>query len=226
MTQSINEILNMIKTLAYDKRKDMYIKQGVKEEILGVNLGDLRKIAEKNKTNHELALQLWDTNIYEARVIACKLFDSKLLNIDELSRLIRSTESGPVIDELSFQIFEFLDNQLELFNSWVYSDEPRFKRAGWNMGIILNHDSKLNEDKLNEILDYIDNSLSLATNDYQFAMNRCLSEIGIKHDHLTKRCVSIGEKHGVYKEMKVSKGCTSPYAPIWISVVRKKNNKS
>jgi len=226
MTQTVNDILKVITELAYDKRKDMYIKQGIKEEILGVNLGDLRKVAEKNKTNHDLALQLWDTNIYEARVIACKLFDSKKLNLAELKKLILSTESGPVIDELSFQMFELLDNQLELFDLWIHSDEPRFNRAGWNMGIVLNHDTKLDVAKLNEILDYIDNNLSLATNDYQFAMNRCLSEIGIKYDHLTERCVLIGEKHGVYKEMKVSKGCTSPYAPIWISVVRKKNNKS
>lgn len=226
MTQTVNDILKTITALAYDKRRDMYLKQGVKEEILGVNLGDLRKIAEKHKTNHDLAIQLWETNIYEARVIACKLFDSKQLNIKELNRLILSTESGPVIDELSFQMFEFLDNQLELFDLWIYSDELRFKRAGWNMGIILNHDSKLSDVKLNEILDYIDNNLTLATNVYQFAMNRCLSEIGIKHDQLTDRCVSIGEKHGVYKEMKVSKGCTSPYSPIWISVVRKKSNKS
>ncbi len=225
MTQTVDDILKVITALAYDKRKEMYLKQGVKEEILGVNLGDLRKIAEKYKMNHELALQLWATNIYEARVIACKLFDSKQLNLGELNRLLLSTESGPVIDELSFQVFEFLDNQLELFDFWIYNNESRFKRAGWNMGIILNHDSKLSDVKLNEILDYIDNNLSLATNVYQFAMNRCLSEIGIKYDHLTERCVSIGEKHGVYKEMKVSKGCTSPYAPTWISVVRSKNNK-
>lgn len=226
MTHSIDSILKEISDLALEKRKSMYIKQGIKEEIYGVNLGDLRKIANKLKTNHDLAEQLWETNIYEARVIACILFDSKQLNLKELNRLILSTQSGPVIDELSFQMFELLDNQLELFDLWIHSDNPRFKRAGWNMGIILNHDLKLDNDKINKILDYIDNNLSVATNDYQFAMNRCLSEIGIKHDHLTQRCISIGEKHGVYKEMKVSKGCTSPYAPIWISVVRKKYNKS
>lgn len=225
MTHTVNDILKEISDLAFDKRKSMYLKQGIKEEIYGVNLGDLRKLADKIKMNHDLACELWDTNIYEARVIACELFDAKRLNLTELNRLVLSTESGPVIDELSFQVFEDQDNQLELFDLWIQSDDSRFKRAGWNMGIILNHDAKLNEDKLNSILDYIEFNLPLATDDYQFAMNRCLCEIGIKHDHLTQRCISIGEKHGVYKDMKVSKGCTSAYAPIWISVVRKKYKK-
>jgi hypothetical protein len=51
----------------------------------------------------------------------------------------------------------------------------------------------------------------------QEAMNRALCETGIRYEAFTERCLGIGERLGVYKGQKVSKGCTSAYAPEWIA---------
>lgn len=219
------DIISDLHRLSNEKRKKMYEKLGIKETIIGVNLGDLRKLAEKIKTNHGLAYELWATEIYEARVIASILFDAKQLDQSDIEKLILSTQSGAVIDELSFQQFVDMDNQINLLDKWILESDSRLRRAGWNMGIILNHDTKLSDEKINQLLNFIELNLKSADNMIQFAMNRCLCEIGIKHDQFTNQCLLIGEKLGVYKEMKVSKGCTSAYAPIWISVVRKKYKK-
>ncbi|HEY8444950.1 MAG TPA: hypothetical protein VIK94_02350 [Bacilli bacterium] len=56
-------------------------------------------------------------------------------------------------------------------------------------------------------------------------MNRCLCEIGIAYDEYTSSCIAIGEALGVYRDLKVAKGCTSSYAPIWITVIRNKLSK-
>lgn len=54
-------------------------------------------------------------------------------------------------------------------------------------------------------------------------MNVALAQIGIRHPKRRRRAVAIGEKLGVYRDYPVSKGCTSPFAPIWISeMVRRK----
>jgi hypothetical protein len=34
-----------------------------------------------------------------------------------------------------------------------------------------------------------------------------------------KRAIAIGEKLGIYRDYPVSKGCTSPFAPIWINAI-------
>jgi len=59
----------------------------------------------------------------------------------------------------------------------------------------------------------------------QAAMNRCLCEIGIRYDNYTDRCISIGEKLGVFRELKVSKGWTSSYALEWIRAGRANRKK-
>jgi 3-methyladenine DNA glycosylase AlkD len=36
---------------------------------------------------------------------------------------------------------------------------------------------------------------------------------------LRKRAIAIGEQLGIYRDYPVSKGCTSPFAPIWINAM-------
>ena len=43
------------------------------------------------------------------------------------------------------------------------------------------------------------------------------SEFGINFPQYRERAIVIGEKLGIYREYPVSKGCTSPFAPIWIN---------
>jgi hypothetical protein len=47
-------------------------------------------------------------------------------------------------------------------------------------------------------------------------MNATLATIGIQEAKLRRRAIAIGEKLGIYRDYPVSKGCTSPFAPIWI----------
>ncbi|MHC4427074.1 MAG: DNA alkylation repair protein, partial [Planctomycetota bacterium] len=42
-------------------------------------------------------------------------------------------------------------------------------------------------------------------------------EIGIHFPDHRERAIAIGETLGVYRDYPVSKGCTSPFAPIWIN---------
>jgi 3-methyladenine DNA glycosylase AlkD len=51
----------------------------------------------------------------------------------------------------------------------------------------------------------------------QWTMNGCLAGIGIHFPKLRKRAVAIGEALGLYRDWPVSKGCTPPFAPIWIN---------
>lgn len=48
-------------------------------------------------------------------------------------------------------------------------------------------------------------------------MNTCLAQIGIENPELRGRALEIGERLEVLKDYPTSPGCTSPYAPIWIT---------
>jgi 3-methyladenine DNA glycosylase AlkD len=67
------------------------------------------------------------------------------------------------------------------------------------------------------LLDRIEKEMPKAPPEVQWTMNSTLANIGIYHSSLRKRALTIGEKLGIYKDYPVSKGCTSPFAPIWIN---------
>jgi len=53
-------------------------------------------------------------------------------------------------------------------------------------------------------------------------MNSTLAQIGIHHPVYRERALAIGERLGIYRDYPVSKGCTSPFAPIWINEMVKR----
>jgi hypothetical protein len=51
----------------------------------------------------------------------------------------------------------------------------------------------------------------------QGTIDGALAAIGIHHPKLRPRALAIGEKLGLYRDYPCAKGCTSPFAPIWIN---------
>jgi 3-methyladenine DNA glycosylase AlkD len=74
----------------------------------------------------------------------------------------------------------------------------------------------LNAANLQEILDTLETNMSSTSPETQWTINFTLAAIGINFPVYKERAISIGEKLGIYKDYPVSKGCTSPFAPIWI----------
>ncbi|HSH96341.1 MAG TPA: hypothetical protein VK968_19495, partial [Roseimicrobium sp.] len=72
---------------------------------------------------------------------------------------------------------------------------------------------------LKGLLDRIEKELAAAPPMAQWTMNFCLAETGINFPEHRQRALDIGERLGVYRDFPCSKGCTSPFAPIWINAM-------
>jgi 3-methyladenine DNA glycosylase AlkD len=88
-------------------------------------------------------------------------------------------------------------------------------RAGWSL--TAERVAKKPEGlDLSALLDRIESEMGDSDPVVQWTMNSTLAEIGIHFPNLRKRAIAIGETLGVYRDFPVSKGCTSPFAPVWI----------
>ena len=72
---------------------------------------------------------------------------------------------------------------------------------------------------LEALLDRIETEMGSRRSRSAMDDERCLAEIGIHFPKHRKRAIAIGEKLGIYRDYPVSKGCTSPFAPIWINAM-------
>ena len=91
VAMTVNEILARLESKGDDARRAHNTKAGAPDNQFGVKLGDIRAMAKKIKTDHELALNLWDTGNVEAQLLATLIIKPKSLSSDELDKLTRST---------------------------------------------------------------------------------------------------------------------------------------
>jgi 3-methyladenine DNA glycosylase AlkD len=129
--------------------------------------------------------------------------------------MVRSVTFAWVADWLqSYVVKEHADKET-LRKKWMVSDDRWAARAGWALtaGRVAKNPEGLD---LEALLGRIESEMGTAAPEVQWTMNSCLAEIGIHSPKLRKRAIAIGEKLGIYRDYPVSKGCTSPFAPIWI----------
>lgn len=212
---TLKEVINELAALGNEKLKAQNQKRGVDIEQYGVKLGDLRKLAKKIKQDQSLALELWDTGVYEARLLAILILDPQALSAEQVDAMVRSVKTTQVADWInSYVVKEHPENE-SLRLQWMQSADPMAARAGWNLTAqrIVRKPETVDLDAL---LDRIESEMAAAHPWTQWTMNFALAYIGIHHPSYRERALDIGESLGVYRDYPVSKGCTSPFAPIWI----------
>jgi 3-methyladenine DNA glycosylase AlkD len=191
---------------------------GAGDNQFGVKHGDIRALAKKIKPDHELAMSLWETGNIDAQYLAILLIKPKDLSAKEVDRLVRSVTFGWVADWLTNYVVKQHPDKETLRQEWMATDDRWAARAGWSLTaerVVKSPDGL----DLPALLDRIESEMGNANPVVQWTMNSALAEIGIHFPKLRKRAIAVGEKLGIYRDYPVSKGCTSPFAPIWINLM-------
>ncbi|MFJ2946302.1 DNA alkylation repair protein [Streptomyces sp. NPDC087226] len=182
----------------------------------GVNLGKLRAIAKRLKTQQELARELWRTGDGAARLLALLVCRPRAFERDELDGMLREARTPKVHDWLVGYVVKKSPHAEELRTAWFADPDPVVASAGW--ALTTERVAKRPEGlDLERLLDIIEAGMKSAPDRLQWAMNHCLAQIGIEHPELRTRALGIGERLEVLKDYPTSPGCTSPFAPIWIN---------
>lgn len=187
----------------------------------GVKHGDIRAVAKAIGHDHELALLLWDTRNVDAQLLACLLIKPEMLSAEDVDRLVRSISFAHVADWLHTNVIKEHPDKEALRQRWMTAENCWAARAGWGITAVRVAKSPEGLD-LPALLDRIEAEMGTADPATQWTMNNTLAASGINHPKLHERAVAIGEKLGVYKDYPCSKGCTSPFAPIWIAEMVKR----
>ena len=65
----------------------------------------------------------------------------------------------------------------------------------------------------------MDTGLASAPEPARWTMNFCLGELGINHAEFRDEAIAIGERVGAYRDYPTSKGCISPFVPLWVAAI-------
>ncbi|WP_328508076.1 DNA alkylation repair protein [Streptomyces sp. NBC_00391] len=190
----------------------------------GVNLGKLRALAKRLKTQQELACRLWETGDSAARLLALLICRPKAFGRDELDVMVREARTPKVHDWLVNYVVKKNPHAEELRLAWSADPDPVVASAGWTLTTerVAKNPEGLD---LVGLLDVVETEMQDAPDRLQWAMNHCLARIGIDHAEHRARAIDIGERLEVLKDYPTSPGCTSPFAPVWITeMVRRQHD--
>ena len=218
MTMTLNEILKQLKTLGNEKTRSYNTRNGAGDNQFGVSLGDIRTLANKIRTDHSLALSLWETGNVDAQFLATLLIQPKKLLAKEMDRMVRSLAFVRVADWLIAYVVRQHPDKETLRQDWMAADDRWAARAAWDLTAERVAKSPDGLD-LPALLARVESEMASAEPEVQWTMNNTLAGIGIHFPKHRTRALAIGEKLGIYRDYPVSKGCTSPFAPIWIEAM-------
>lgn len=212
---TVEEAMARLETMGDEKRRAHNRKNGAGENQFGVPMGEIRKLAAEIKSDHQLGLALWATGNIDAQLLGILLLKPKTLTAAELDAMVRAGSFGQVADWLGAYVIKHHPAKETLRQAWLQDADPWAGRAGWGLTAerVAKNPAGIDVDAL---LDRIEAEMGSAAPPVQWTMNTCLAEIGIHFPEQRGRAVAIGEALGVYRDYPVSKGCTSPFAPIWI----------
>lgn len=190
----------------------------------GVNLGKLRTVAKRLKTQQELALGLWATGDTAARLLALLICRPKAFGGAGLDAMLRQAGTPKVQDWLVNYVVKKSPHAEDLRVHWFADRDPVVASAGW----ALTSDRVVKKPEgldISGLLDTIESEMQAAPGRLQWAMNHCLAQIGIEHPQHRARALDIGERLEVLKDYPTPPNCTSPFAPVWITEMVKRQQQ-
>lgn len=213
--RTLEEALAALERCGHPKVREMNARNGAPENQFGVKMGDIRAIARSIKTDHTLGLKLWASGNVDAMLLATLILKPKQLSEEDLERMAASVTYPHLADWLMTNVIKQHPGKEALRQRWMASSHPMLARAGWSLTTerVIKSPEGLD---LAALLDRLEREMEAAPAPAQWTMNFCLAEIGIRFAEHRQRAIDMGEKLGLYRDYPVSKGCTSPFAPIWI----------
>jgi 3-methyladenine DNA glycosylase AlkD len=163
-------------------------------QMLGISMYTLRDMAKTIPKNHQLALQLWNSGIHEARILASLLDEPEKVTEEQLERWVSDFDSWDVGDQVSALIAQ-TPYVIQKIHAWSVRDEEFVKRAAFSLiAEVSFYHKKMPDEEFEQFFPLIVRASTDERNFVKKAVNWALRNIGKRNQALNKRAVEIARE--------------------------------
>ena len=146
--EQVRSALEWLKTHSTKATLDGMARYGIpSDQALGVAMRDIKMLGGKLGHNHEVAAALWETGVYEARMLASFVGDPSRLTSAQMDRWCRDFDNWAICDAMSFNLFDRTPHAWAKVTQWS-TRRPEFeKRAAFALLWSLTVHDKLASDE-------------------------------------------------------------------------------
>jgi 3-methyladenine DNA glycosylase AlkD len=217
------EIVNKLKPLGADSYRKLLHNHGVPEPVFGVKIEELKKFQKRIKKDYRLALDLYDTGIYDARYLAGLVADESKMTKKDLRRWIDTANCGPLCEYTVAWVAAESRYGRELALEWIDSPKEQVAAAGWSTlsGLVATKDdAELDLPELKRLLKRVEKEIHQERNTVRYAMNSFVIALGSYVKPLTDAAVKTANKIGPVEVDMHGTACKVPFAPDYIKKVQ------
>lgn len=165
------------------------------ENAFGVSIYELRKVAKRLGTDHELALALWETGNHEARLLACFVDDPAAVTEEQMEAWAADFDSWDVCDQATTSLFDLTKHAWAKATEWAKREEEWVKRGGFAlMAGLAVHDKAATDRAFMKLLPLIERGALDDRNFVKKAVNWALRNIGKRNLPLNAAALACAEK--------------------------------
>jgi 3-methyladenine DNA glycosylase AlkD len=164
------------------------------DRVIGLDVGDIRKVGKIIGRDHALAMQLWDSGWYEGRLLACFVADPKALTPEQMDAWAAGFDNWATCDTACFDLFDRTPHALAKVREWAAREEEFVRRAAFALlASVALHQKKLPDTELLALLPLIE-AAGDSRNFVKKGVSWALRAIGGKRAGLHAPCIALAER--------------------------------
>jgi 3-methyladenine DNA glycosylase AlkD len=177
------------------------------DKALGVLMGDIQKLAKQLGRDHALALALWKTDVYEARMLCAYVDEPERVTPAQMDAQARAFDNWAICDTLCFALWVRSPHAFKKVHQWAGHREEYVKRASFALlaSMALKHKESTDADYL-RCLPLVEKAADDERNFVKKGVSWALRGIGRRSTKLNKASIVLAKK------LAASEGA----APRWI----------
>lgn len=195
-----DDILNELKELGTESYKRVMIKHGAREPIYGTKIGDMQKIVKRVKKDYQLALDLYDSGVYDAMYLAGLIADDAKMTKKDLKNWIAKAYCRTLASWTVPWVAAGSPHGWSLANEWIDSKKELVAIAGWGTFssiVSVRPDDQLDLDRLKDLIDRIVSTIWKENDLIRYQNNSFLISLGTYVAPLTEDVRKAAKKIGV-----------------------------
>ncbi len=198
---SATDLLDELKSNSNPEYLESLRRFGVQgERALGVRMPVVRALANQYEKNHALALDLWDTEVHEARILATLLDKVSTVTETQMETWVQDFNSWDLCDQTCSNLFCRTPYAYHKALAWSERQEEYVKRAGFVMmaGLAI-HDKKAEDAQLAHFFPLIEREAYDERNFVKKAINWALRQIGKRNAALRSIAMLTAERLTIHE---------------------------
>ena len=161
----------------------------------GVSMANIQALAKRLGQDHDLALALWETGRYEARLLSAFVEEPGRVTPSQMDRWCRDFDNWGICDTVCFKLFDRVPHAWAKVGKWGGQQDEFVKRAGFALlASLALHDKRTSDKSFNDSLRLIERGAADERNFVKKGVSWALRSIGRRNPALNAAAVALARR--------------------------------